>query len=221
MKDIKKLINSSICLMPWINISTIPNGNYRLCCLSSNFLFEISKNKYLNVKNSTIEEVRNSKSIKNYRKLFLNNKKIKECYSCMDLERHGHNSKRIQLIESFYKYTKDIFKYTQSDGTIDTKQFPVLFYDLRLGNLCNAKCITCGNYNSSMFGTSLDWPNKYTSLINYVKENAQYIKRLYFTGGEPLINKYHWDLIDFLISKNIAKKIYIRYSNLLSFYFSK
>jgi len=215
MKDLTKLINSSICLMPWINISIKPNGNYRLCCLNTKTIsFRNSKQKVLNGQHHNLEEVRNNPLMKEYRKLFLKGKKFKECQKCWDLERVGEKSKRIVLIENYWKHIKDIFRYTTSDGTIDTNQFPVIFYDLRLGNLCNAKCLMCGSYNSSMFkGKTFDWANDKNVLIEDIKKNTQHIQELYFAGGEPLINKQHWDLIDFLISSGVSKKIYIRYSS--------
>jgi sulfatase maturation enzyme AslB (radical SAM superfamily) len=39
---------------------------------------------------------------------------------------------------------------------------------------------------------------------------------MYFTGGEPLINAEHWQLLDTLISKNLAKNISLQYNTNLT-----
>ncbi len=207
MKELQKLIKSSICLMPWINISIRPNGRYRMCCLNNIHIENLNAQYY------KPEDIRNNHLMKKYRKLFLEGKKIKECRNCWDLEQVGENSKRIVLLKNYYRYTKDIFKYTELDGTIDTNKFPVIFYDLRFGNLCNGRCLICGTWNSSMFeGKTFDWINDTPILIESIKNNKQHIRELYFAGGEPLINKQHWELIDFLIESGVSSKIYIRYS---------
>jgi hypothetical protein len=38
---------------------------------------------------------------------------------------------------------------TKDDGSIDTEDFPVVYYDLRFGNFCNLKCRMCGPTDSS------------------------------------------------------------------------
>jgi sulfatase maturation enzyme AslB (radical SAM superfamily) len=62
-----------------------------------------------------------------------------------------------------------------------------------------------------MFGENFNWMEN-NRIIYDIKNNAEHIKELYFTGGEPFINKYHWELIDYLISKDLAKNIYLRYN---------
>jgi len=50
----------------------------------------------------------------------------------------------------------------------------------------------------------------------YLKEllnNARHITRLYLTGGEPTINKNHWNLLDILIESGHAKHILLEYNS--------
>ena len=42
------------------------------------------------------------------------------------------------------------------------------------------------------------------------------IEEVYFAGGEPLITPYHYELVDQLISMNVAEDINLRYNTNLS-----
>lgn len=212
MKTEQDLIKSTICLMPWINISVDPNGEFRPCCLMyTKTSLKDENNNILNGADNSLEEVRNSHSLKKIRKAFINGEKLIYCKKCWDMEELNQLSKRISKIESYYKFTEDIFKYTKPDGEIQLDKFPLIWCDLRFGNLCNARCLICGSYNSSMFGENFSWMNN-NRIIKDLKNCADHFKELYFTGGEPFINKYHWDLLDYLISKDLAKNIFLRYN---------
>jgi MoaA/NifB/PqqE/SkfB family radical SAM enzyme len=101
-------------------------------------------------------------------------------------------------------YYDDILKYTSEDGTIDERKIPVVYYDIRLGNKCNCKCIICGPVNSSMWrGSVYDWTNNLdTPYLKEVIEKAASIEKIYFTGGEPMINEHHWNMLDIFIKNS-------------------
>ena len=77
------------------------------------------------------------------------------CDLCWKEESIGLNSKRVymnKVVTNGVKYDIDrIRNSTQSDGTIDTKEFPLNYFDLRFGNLCNLKCRSCGPNDSSLW----------------------------------------------------------------------
>jgi MoaA/NifB/PqqE/SkfB family radical SAM enzyme len=118
------------------------------------------------------------------------------------------------------------------DWTIDAK--PLMFLDLKLGNICNLKCRICGSWSSSQFAAEeLAWlgpdQNKkdsyhYTMLKQgaWPRENpvfwkelagvADQIRYLEFTGGEPFMIEEHFELLRILVSAGLAPNIEIHYN---------
>ncbi len=125
----------------------------------------------------------------------------RECSSCINDENRNIGSMR-----SFYNQ-----KQTSASG--------IQFLDLRNTNLCNLKCRYCGPHFSNQWAIelgnqiTLDHQDitQYNSLI--VTDSLQHI---YFTGGEPFINKDHWSLLHQLISEGKAPNIDLRYNTNLS-----
>jgi sulfatase maturation enzyme AslB (radical SAM superfamily) len=93
------------------------------------------------------------------------------------------------------------------------------FVDIRNTNLCNLKCRYCGPHFSSQWAEELD---KFPSIQR--QEIADYKNMLitdslhwmYFTGGEPLINSEHWDLLEELIDSGKSNGISLFYNTNLT-----
>jgi sulfatase maturation enzyme AslB (radical SAM superfamily) len=93
------------------------------------------------------------------------------------------------------------------------------FIDIRNTNVCNFKCRTCGPYNSNLWAKELgeSIPIRHFSLSNYKQHIVnQNVQRIYYTGGEPLINSEHWELLDDLIVAGISKNITLQYNSNMS-----
>lgn len=105
--------------------------------------------------------------------------------------------------------------YNRAKSTKDGLQF----VDIRNSNLCNAKCRTCGPYNSSQWAHELGYHKSITksNILQYksmvVSDSLQ---SLYYTGGEPFINAEHWSLLEELVDKGFSKNIALRYNSNLS-----
>jgi len=118
------------------------------------------------------------------------------------------------------------------EWTVDAK--PLVFLDLKLGNICNLKCRICGSWSSSTFAVEeLHWLRQgedkknnhhYTMLqqglwpranptfwkeIDQVIDQTQYIE---FTGGEPFMIQEHFDMLQGLVDRGIAGNIEIHYN---------
>jgi len=213
MKIMSNTMKSTICLMPWISSSIKANGEIRLCCAmdqdDATLKNLTDKNgQTYNVNTHGIHDIRNNDFFKKIRSDFLKGKKPAVCKSCWNKEKLGIETKRKGFLLLYKHFKYDVFEHTEEDGTIDINKFPIIYYDLRMGNLCNSRCLTCGPGNSSMFGKYIPWTNN----IYYkdVKNNLDDIKELYFAGGELLINKYYFELVDKLIESGNAKNIYLR-----------
>jgi organic radical activating enzyme len=103
---------------------------------------------------------------------------------------------------------------------------------MRFNNLCNFKCRSCNEFFSSQIATekikykddpnyTLPWEGT-TPLTNALVKNEkafeeiklhyQYINKIYFAGGEPMIQQEHWEILDDLVRLDLAKNIDLTYS---------
>lgn len=95
-----------------------------------------------------------------------------------------------------------------------TNDLKIKFLDLRFSNICNFTCRTCDSFNSSSWeklnpyvGRPSTKPHEENSqayhlkLTNAVLKISADLEEIYFAGGEPLIIKEHYLLLDQLIKK--------------------
>jgi sulfatase maturation enzyme AslB (radical SAM superfamily) len=93
------------------------------------------------------------------------------------------------------------------------------FVDIRHTNHCNLKCRYYGPHFSSQWAKELNHTVeiKTQNLTDYkdiiINDAVQWI---YFTGGEPLILSDHWEILNELIQKNLAKNIKLVYNTNLT-----
>jgi MoaA/NifB/PqqE/SkfB family radical SAM enzyme len=117
------------------------------------------------------------------------------------------------------------------EWTTDAK--PLMFLDLKLGNICNLKCRICGPWSSSQFATEElnsmpreeqksshayqmlragAWPrenDQFWSQIDTVLTDIRYIE---FTGGEPFMIDQHFDMLQGIVDRGIAHQVEIHYN---------
>jgi sulfatase maturation enzyme AslB (radical SAM superfamily) len=101
---------------------------------------------------------------------------------------------------------------TNVDGSTSSKPSII---DIRVGNICNLKCIHCWTGNSSKwyqdkilldkyentinYKIDNDWISEKGSIWQYVRDNFDTIDKLNILGGEPFASKEHNQLIDWMI----------------------
>jgi organic radical activating enzyme len=110
---------------------------------------------------------------------------------------------------------------------------PLLFLDLKLGNICNLKCRICGSWSSSSYATEdLNflttselkknsfsyqmlkdgaWPRENSQFWTELENTLTDIRYIEFTGGEPFMIQEHFDLLQRLVEKGLAPQIEIHY----------
>ena len=142
---------TTICPLPWNHISIQQNGDFRICCQQ---VFEpygkmISNGEVLNIKNSTIDTARNHPTMKEVRASMLAGQEHPLCKLCYKDDALGLSSKRKHMLQWYN--TSAFHDTTTPDGTIDTSMYPVVYFDIRFGNLCNLKCRYCGPADSSLW----------------------------------------------------------------------
>jgi sulfatase maturation enzyme AslB (radical SAM superfamily) len=198
------------CVAPFVNLSTTNNGKVRLCCQSKT-LDKLHVNKH------NLDEIWQGEAYNRIRNQFLNNEWPAECITCKNNEDKDIPSRRDFENKKWTKIEKKPYPTQAVD-------FPWAV-DLRLGNLCNLKCIMCTPDNSNTWydeyenfehlqffkkDENVRWPF-HTSFLDNYEEWVSKVRVLYFSGGEPLLIKKHRQIIEFLIEKDLAKNIILWY----------
>ena len=212
--------HDKFCVLPWVSLETSPIGTVRPCCLAEDEIKDELGNKYKLIA-TDLNTVKNSDYMRNLRQEFLNGNQPQTCRKCWNEERAGRTSKRM--------HTLDRLKHivTDTEWTADAK--PLQFLDLKLGNICNLKCRICGSWSSSQFAVEeirFDkdndfhkqmlkdgaWPRENQMFWDNLDELLADIRYIEFTGGEPFMIQEHFDLLQRLVDKGIAKDVEIHYN---------
>lgn len=222
---VSSLVNppESICIYPWIGVDISQLGNYRPCCFYSEDIKDEHGN-YYNVKTHSIDEVYLSDAMRSLRQEFRQGQKPDQCKRCWFEERAGNRSKR-QLAKT--KLLTGPFNTNWEEDDTDNLQI----VSVGLGITCNIKCRICSpNVSSSVANEVLLYTNNkkahpvYQTLIesNWVNKkelplwnsllNQAHLKCLDFSGGEPMLSKSHFKLLEALIAQKKAKDISMHYN---------
>jgi hypothetical protein len=189
----------------------------------------------MNLRDHSIEEVWNSAAMRQTRLQMLNNEVPVSCQKCFNEETNGIQSKR-QWETMVWNERLDINRIvanTQPDGSLPVN---VPYFDLRLGNTCQLKCVMCSPHDSSSWikdwklqypkyktvelKQDQDWDRKFDytwyqkgSFLDTMKSQAEYIKELYFAGGEPLLIPEHYKILEFMVETGASKNCVLRYNS--------
>lgn len=218
------LPHDKFCVLPWVSLEASPIGTVRPCCLADDELCDNAGNKF-DLTTATFAEIQNSQDMQNLRQQFLDGKKPQTCRKCWNEERAGRTSKRM--------HTLDRLKHMGlgDEWTVDAK--PLMFLDLKLGNICNLKCRICGSWSSSQFATEeINWAPREQQKETYAyqmlragawpRENQRFwseidsvlndIRYIEFTGGEPFMIREHFDMLQGIVDRGIAGQVEIHYN---------
>jgi radical SAM protein with 4Fe4S-binding SPASM domain len=201
--------SKTFCMLPWMHMHAFPDGRAYPCCLSDYWhpVGDLRKN--------TMEEVWNQDKYKTMRVNMLADKPCVECTKCYEQEAHGAFSMRNDSNRNYGHHIGEV-DATLADGT--NPDFKIRYWDVRFSNLCNFSCRSCGPIFSS------NWYNDHVKLYNrkpdslgremarveYAAGNEDdmiaqmmphipYLEQVYFAGGEPLIMKEHYFMLEKLI----------------------
>jgi len=218
------LPHDKFCVLPWVSLEASPIGTVRPCCLADDEIVDSNSVKF-NLKSANFRDIQNSEYMYQLRQAFLAGKQPATCRKCWNEEDAGRTSKRM--------HTLDRLKHMgiSTEWTRDAK--PLMFLDLKLGNICNLKCRICGSWSSSSFAveeiaTSIEahsktsfayqmlkagrWPrenDQFWTQIDSVLNDIRYIE---FTGGEPFMIEEHFTMLQGIVDRGIAHQVEIHYN---------
>jgi len=212
------------CVLPWVSLEASPIGTVRPCCLADDELLDNTGNKF-SLLNADFTAIQDSDAMRGLREQFLAGRQPQTCRKCWNEERAGRTSKRM--------HTLDRMKHMGISGEWTADAKPLMFLDLKLGNICNLKCRICGSWSSSQFANEeiaqLPAEQKKQSFAYQMlragawpRENAQFwdqidgclndIRYIEFTGGEPFMIDEHFDMLQGIVDRGIAHQVEIHYN---------
>jgi|TARA_B100001013_G_scaffold338765_1_gene260037 organic radical activating enzyme len=165
------------------------DGQYRLCCVS------LEKDNKENIKDMNPQEWHDSEFHTKTREQLDRNEWPDACTRCEQLEAKGLDSQRTRVKEDGTRYVRNQYGPGLSH------------FDIRFGNSCNLKCISCFQMSSSSLAQEaiemskagvqplhlplLDDPNFNWASDETMKrfENLP-IREVYLTGGEPMVVRH-------------------------------
>ena len=198
--SIKKLLsNKTYCALPFIHRHRDLDGKNYLCCYASD---------------DPSQAITGREHRQQIQKNILQGIPVSNCKKCYHWEQAGTISPRIK---ETIEYTRNpVIEQNLKESAEDINRAQVLSYDIRFDNKCNLACIGCGPGASSL------WAKKkgieIVRLIDYNLEDFAAIsssQRVYFAGGEPLINDRVYELLC-QIAKNDHQPAVVINSNIAS-----
>ena len=233
------------CPIPWNFQAVRSNGDIRVCCQANGtkdkgVLRKADGSPY-NAAKDNLSEARNSELMKTMRKNMLSGTWSDECSRCKSEEESGLVSRRNYEHDRWTLRQPEVIAHTREDGSIDINALPVIYYDLRFGNLCNLACRMCGpqdstgwyedyyllegkdyfhdthgieqmtKQNGKWVSPSYGWHDS-DSFWAQIEANAHNIQHVYMAGGEPLLIERHYEFLERCIDNGAAKNMLIEYN---------
>lgn len=211
--------SKTFCAATWTHLDITSTGTLQPCCVWNYSGSEAETESYYFTE---FDQWLNSAKMKTIRKDLHNGQARKECNHCYKLDQSNITSQRVIYNAQFARYNDYSILDTE---TWTANPDELLSIDLKLGNLCDLKCVMCNGRNSSQImteyklhkarfdeieGTALrnaddnfKWPlsDEFKQFISRFKSNLKDIK---MTGGEPTIIPY---VIEFLESIEAPEEV--------------
>ena len=195
-----KLPSETFCLLPWVHLSTRPDGSMRVCCTANASsvgptndkehggqvgILKDDEGRPNNLNVSDFQSAWNSDYMKNVRKQMLAGEKPPSCLKCYKEEAAGHRSKRMWETH-YWSQRVDVDKVlqeTNEDGSVPPN---LAYIDLRFGTKCQLACVMCSPHDSS--GWIKDWKAIFPAVENKsLKEIMQWDNK-----GSTNGSSYNW-----------------------------
>ncbi len=220
LENVLSAISPSFCMAKWHRTNLrLYNGTAYSChhCIPRKINIEKLKDDP--------SALTNTDEVQEFRQQMLDGERPSECSYCWKKEDEGLVSDRIiksnGLINNLNVDPNETIKSLQA--------FPKIL-DVAFDNTCNFKCSYCGPENSSMWVDEIakhgPYPTEYKKKsIESVKQDiipnkednpyieafwkwwdlglGENLQRLTITGGEPLLSKQTWKVLDRVISQNL------------------
>jgi len=163
------------CAAPWAGLSLDPDGSGKVCCVNT---ARVPINNFKDVKDNPV--------FMDIRKSVIDDKQHPSCQQCWDREASGDTNSR----RSIYQYDDFFHNLTTPDS------FQLEHLDLRWSNTCNLNCVYCSPIFSSKWADLRGLTKKFRVFPTISDLDLINLKVLQMAGGEPLLIKENFDLLE-------------------------
>jgi hypothetical protein len=230
----KDFNNTPICVLPWIHLATHPIGTVTPCCITdmTNGISTAAKydndDMHLFLSKNSLDEISNSKKFNELRKKMLNGEYSNICSKCYNYEKGNVESKRLVYNRQYEKFINQCFTNTNVDGSL--KNISYKYIELRLGTVCNLKCVTCNPFSSNRWNQDLhiykgtqfekdyfknDIKVEWFRDFNFYDElytKCDELEEIWINGGEPTLIKEHAYFLERFVKDGRSGNINLHYS---------
>lgn len=176
--------SNNFCAVPWQHFKVSVTGNVTTC---------VNGTKRIgNIATQNIREILSSAECQSIRRSLAADQADHNCDGCHDLENGDY-----KFLRNLYN---PMFKTTPVD--YDNQQdFVLAGVDLHWSSLCDLKCITCWEKQSSSIAIERGFPVLHTptaaadQLIDYIAGHQEHLQEIYLSGGEPTLIKHNLRLL--------------------------
>lgn len=219
-------ISPTFCALPWLHLSSRPDGKMRTCCTSNASSVQdpdssvkigggevgvITNDSGIpaNFNHTTLNDAWNSEYMRNVRKSMIMGQKPASCLKCYKEEDAGHLSKRNWETDYWGKRfdLEQLVSDTKEDGSTE----PIIRYiDLRMGSKCQLACVMCSPHDST--GWIKEWKTIQPMMKNSnLKNTSQWENKGQNDGAS-----YNWHKNN----PRFWKELYEQIPNLYQLYFA-
>lgn len=199
--------SKTFCSMAWDHQFIDPTGRVKPCCRFA----EKHRPKENNLKEKTLSEVFYGNWMNDIRKKMLAGEQVDGCVRCYQEEEAGKRSLRERYHDN---------KTLPIDELVDIDNPKIGWIELAISNDCNLACRMCDSRYSwkwfkeeqEIYGKTWNTVEKSKSDITNIYPFINDLVHIKFTGGEPLMTKDQWVLVDKLIAERDCSKIFLNYS---------
>lgn len=192
--------------MLWNHQMVDGSGRVKPCCRFGKD--DMPDDHYLQEK--SLKEIFYSDFMQELREKSFEGKRINGCVRCYQEEDNGKKSLRQRLNDNLFHTT----------GPVNFQDPKIKYLELAISNDCNLMCRMCDSrYSWKLYDEELEYfkkthlkEKKTRSNIDCAYELLEDLRYIKFTGGEPLIIKEHWELLQTAVEKGYAKNITLNYS---------
>lgn len=216
----------TMCIAPWARLEISADGTYKPCCAIS-VPIKDDRGQPMTVYEHGLDQVYHSDFLRDLRHQLRQGHKPSACTQCWRDESMGRQSIRQHV---FWDLKNEQFNL---DWDIESTK-NLRSWHLSLGNTCNLKCRTCGPGASSQWAVeiinSLDKADRKSSKVKQqlkkagwaestdlqvwkdIENTHHHVTELRFTGGEPMLLRRQFDLVEHISTTPRANKIDLVYT---------
>ena len=175
---------SVYCTSPWTGLFIHTDGKVKSCCAGTW--------EWGDLNTTPLDQILRDPRVVEIRQEMLAGQIPAYCTYCKDAESTSGSSQR-QYYDQFT---------LEEDQLSDSTTFELQTVDIRWNTLCNLKCVYCDERWSTTWQQAKNIPIKpmyfdyYTTVLNYIQQNAATMKSAMLAGGEPLLHKQNIRLLE-------------------------